>query len=582
MQPDATGEEIALLEKMEQWATAQEARPDAKATELISYLTAVCKPDGRHWTNERVVVFTEYRDTEIWLAGLLGQEGLAGNGLKMLDGTTPADDREQIRLAFQADPTEHPVRILLATDAASEGIDLQNHCHRLVNYDIPFNPNKLEQRIGRIDRYGQTQTPDIRHFVGAGWGHAVDSYEADLEFLARVATKVARMEEDLGSVNAVLADAVQRRMLGEAVAQDIDKAGRKTTQLPTESNVGEQVRRLRRNLDETVAELGITPGAVKRVVDTALQLARQQPLRPHIDDKLLVDGLYAVPPLTGSWQRAAAGLTAKLQRDGEEPRQLPITFDPTVGKPTDDVVLAHLGHPLVAMSTRLLRAAVSNGDIGLHRVTAVVSDDPALEDVLVGAYSRFVLVGADGVRLHEEVLYAGGWAPEPGRFRRLENLTTLGGILTRALTSGTLASPTVQSRLVERWPRNVEGLRAAIDWRTATRRESLERKLAQRREAEQARIVANLDQFAATLRDALAVDNAEAEDALFSRAEASRSRDELAQFRRDRQSWQQRLDRLAVERDREVAAIEARYRDPQQHSFPVAVIFVVPRREATR
>ena len=51
------------------------------------------------------------------------------------------------------------MRILLATDAAGEGIDLQHHCHRLVNFDIPFNPNRLEQRIGRIDRYGQTRTP---------------------------------------------------------------------------------------------------------------------------------------------------------------------------------------------------------------------------------------------------------------------------------------------------------------------------------------------------------------------------------------------------------------------------------------
>jgi len=66
---------------------------------------------------------------------------------------------------------------------------------------------------------------------------------------------------------------------------------------------------------------------------------------------------------------------------------------------------------------------VSNDDVGLRRITAIVSDNPAIEDVLVGAYSRFVLVGADGVRLHEEVLYAGGWAPENGRFRRLENLT---------------------------------------------------------------------------------------------------------------------------------------------------------------
>ncbi|HZO66584.1 MAG TPA: DISARM system SNF2-like helicase DrmD [Kribbellaceae bacterium] len=582
MQPDATTEEIALLERMERWALAHEAQPDAKARALLEYLQAICRPDRTHWTNERVVVFTEYRDTQRWLAELLRQEGLAGQALAQLHGGLATDEREQLRLAFQADPTEHPVRILLATDAASEGIDLQKHCHRLVNYDIPFNPNKLEQRIGRIDRYGQTQTPDVRHFVGTGWGHAVDSYEADLEFLSRVAIKVARMEEDLGSVNAVLAEAVLRRMLGETVESDVDTAGRAASELPAESNVGEQVRQLRRNLDETVAELGMTPSAVKRVVDTALDLARQQPLRKHIDDRYLVDGLFTVPPLTGSWQRATAGLTEKLQRDDEPPRQLPVTFDPSVAKGRDEVILAHLGHPLVAMSTRLLRAAVSNSDIGLHRVAAVVSDDPALEDVLVGAYSRFVLVGADGVRLHEEVLYAGGWAPEQGRFRRLENLGTLKGILDRALSGGTPASGTVQSRLAARWPRVVDGLLAAIDWRTATRQESLGRKLTQRRDAEQARIIANLEQFAATLRGALATDDADAEDALFSRAEVAKSKDELAQFRRDRQSWDQRLRGLAAERDRELEAIATRYRDPQPHSFPVAVIFVVPRQEATR
>ncbi|HZM84907.1 MAG TPA: DISARM system SNF2-like helicase DrmD [Candidatus Limnocylindrales bacterium] len=582
MQPDATGEEIALLERMERWALAHEAQPDAKARALITYLQAVCQPDGTHWTNERVVVFTEYRDTQLWLAELLRQEGLAGKALAQLHGGIDTEDREQLRLAFQADPTESPVRILLATDAASEGIDLQRHCHRLVNYDIPFNPNKLEQRIGRIDRYGQTQTPDVRHFVGTGWGRAVDSYEADLEFLSRVATKVARMEEDLGKVNAVLAAAVQRRMLGEVVESDVDTAGGPEPDLPAESNVGEQARQLRKNLDETVAELDITPAAVKRVVDTALELARQQPLRRHIDDKHLVDGLFMVPPLTGSWQRATAGLTEKLQRDDEPPRQLPITFDSEVAKGRDGIVLAHLGHPLVAMSTRLLRAAVSNSDIGLHRVTAVVSDDPALEDVLVGAFSRFVLVGADGVRLHEEVLYAGGWAPEQGRFRRLENLGTLKGILDRALATGIPASAPVQNRLVARWPRVVDGLLAAIEWRSSTRQESLERKLIQRRDAEQARITANLEQFAATLRGELAKDDAEAENALFSRAEAGKTKEELAQFRRDRQSWRDRLDGLTAERDRELEAIADRYRDPKPHSFPVAVIFVVPRREATR
>ncbi len=602
MQPDATDDEIALLERMEAWAREHEARADAKATELLNYLTAVCRPDGTLWTNERVVVFTEYRDTQLWLADLMRQHGLGGDRVALLFGGMATDEREQLRLAFQTDPTEHPVRILLATDAASEGIDLQKHCHRLVNYDIPFNPNKLEQRIGRIDRYGQTQPPEVRHFIGTGWGHAVDTYEADLEFLARVAVKVARMEEDLGSVNAVLADAVQRTMLGERVDPDmVERAGatrpRGATRsggagggarsagpdLPAESNVRDQVRRLRDNVDETVRTLGITPPAVKRVVETALSLARQQPLRPHVDDKHLVDGLFAVPPLTGYWQRATAGLTEKLRRGDEPPRQRPITFDPaTVKGRDDDIVLAHLGHPLVAMSTELLRAAVSNREVGLHRVCAVVSDDPALEETLVGAYSRFVLVGADGVRLHEEVIHAGGWAPEGGRFRRLENLTVLGGLLDRGLSTGVPAADLVRRRLADRWERISPGLTNAIEWRAQTRQESLRRTLGQREEAERNRLATNLDLFAATLRGALEVDQDEAEDALFSLAEVSKSRDELAQFRRDRESWRARLDGLPAERDRELAAIADRYRDPAMHLFTVAVVFVVPKREATR
>ena len=579
----STATEIELLRRMERWALAHEAEPDAKARELLTYLTAVCRPDGEHWTNERVVVFTEYRDTQRWLAGLLRGDGIDAPQLALLHGGVPADEREQLRLAFQTDPTEHPVRILLATDAASEGIDLQRHCHRLVNYDIPFNPNRLEQRIGRIDRYGQEQSPDVRHFVGTGWNTAVDSYEADLEFLSRVAEKVSRMEADLGSVNAVLADAVQRRMLGEIADFDVTGADTGTgPDLPVDTDVPRQVRRLRESLDRTVDDLGITPPAVHRVVGTALELARQQPLRPHVDEREYAEGFYEVPTLTGSWERAAAGLTEKLESDDRVPRQLPVTFDAAEAAGRDDVVLAHLNHPLVAMSTRLLRAAVSNPDVGLNRVTAVVSDDPALEDVLAVAFTRFVLVGADGVRLHEEVLHAGGWVPEQGRFRRWENLGALGTAVARGLESGTPASGLVRERLAGRWPRVRDGLVNAIDWRADTRQASLARVLAERRQEEIDRTVEGLDRFAHVLRSALDAPEAEAENALFSTVEVTKSAEELAQYRRDRRQWAERLEQLDGERERELAAIEARYADPTPHRFPVAVVFVVPTREARR
>ncbi|MBG0564941.1 DISARM system SNF2-like helicase DrmD [Actinoplanes aureus] len=552
----AADDEESLLERMLTWAQAQQARPDAKAAKLIDYLKSVCKPDGRHWTNERVLVFTEYRDTQSWLADLLRRDGLAGPAVATLHGGTPTGEREQLRLAFQADPAEHPVRILLATDAASEGVDLQNHCHRLVNYDIPFNPNKLEQRIGRVDRYGQTTAPDIRHFVGTG-------FAGDLEFLSRIATKIAAMEADLGAVNAVISEAVRRRMAGERVSLDLDEVGRKVRaeELPTEPDTREQVRRLRADLDRTVEELGISPPRVKRVVDTALELARQRKLRPHTDDKHLVEGLYTVPPLTGS---------------------RPITFDAEVIKGRDGIVLAHLNHPLVAMSTRLLRASVSNPDLGLHRVTAVVSDDPDVEDVLVGAYSRFVLVGAGGVRLHEEILCSGGWVPDRGRFRRVENPSTLGGILDHALTRGVPATDVVRSRVAGRWERIAGDLGAAVKWAAGIREEVLHRRLEQRRQAERDRVNHDFDQFEAGLRRAIDADGPQAEATLFRRAEASRRTDELAQYRRDRTRRTERLSGLAGDRERELDAVGARYRKPVAHTVPVAVVFVVPQREASR
>lgn len=262
-----------------------------------------------------------------------------------------------------------------------------------------------------------------------------------------------------------------------------------------------------------------------------------------------------------------------------------MTFDQETARDRDDVVLAHLNHPLVAMSTRLLRAAVSNDRVGLDRVTAVVSDDPELEDVLVGAYSRFVLVGADGVRLHEEVLEAGGWAPAEGRFRRLENLGTLRGILDRALTGGRPLPEPVWHRIAQRWPRIGDGLRNAVERRKQTRQESLRKGLEQREQAERDRITAVIDHFAASLRDALAEGSGDAEDALFSTAdvrETNQTREEREQYRKDRANWERRLAGLDAERDRELDAIAARYSRQEPHSFPVAVVFVVPQREAIR
>ncbi|SFD72914.1 DISARM system SNF2-like helicase DrmD [Streptomyces aidingensis] len=598
--PEASGEEAELLERMARWGQAHQASPDAKAKQLISTLRATCLP-GREWTNERVVVFTEYRDTQDWLLTLLQQEGLAQDGRVLtLHGGKNAEEREQIRLAFQepAHSPEGKVRILLATDAASEGIDLQDHCRYLINYDIPFNPNKLEQRIGRIDRYGQRHRPQIMHFVGASWDKArTDVYEADLEFLARIARKVAQMEEDLGEVNAVLAEKVQLRMTGQIGDYDIEHArtkklkGRPTGgKVDAEQNVTEQVRRLSAQLTQTTDELGLTPDRVARVVNTALTLARQQPLVPCLDENPrseddFREGLFAVPPLTGSWERATRGLPDRIR-----PEVLrPVTFDPKAAAGRPDIVLTHLNHPLVAMSTQLLRAAVWNADsVDLRRVTAVVSDDPALETTFVGAYARFVLVGTDGQRLHEEILHAGGWLGENGWQRRLRGVEAVGSILDRALTRGRPAKDRMIHRLRQSWPKTYEGLTQSIEARGKERKASLMDRLAERRADEEKRINVTLDRLERTLRtrlgetspaDGPASPAAGMTDTLFG-LDDLKDPDERRQLTEDRKRWRARLDGLEDERKRELAAIAARYRDPQDHLFPVAVVFVIPAKEA--
>src|SRR5260370_41058355 len=198
---------------MRTWVGHARHRPDSKAQKLIDWLHTTLKPN-RQWSNERVIIFTEYRATQNWLYGLLAREGFAEKGpdgekrLLTLYGGMDTREREAIKPAFQADPAQASVRILLATDAASEGIDLQNHDSRLIHYEIPWNPNRLEQRNGRIDRHGQ-RAPEVNiyHFVSSKFRDApmggdlnVGELEDDLGFLMRAVRKVESIRKDLGQV----------------------------------------------------------------------------------------------------------------------------------------------------------------------------------------------------------------------------------------------------------------------------------------------------------------------------------------------------------------------------------------------
>ena len=422
-----------LLDRMRRWADDARGRPDSKTRALLTWLREHLRPGGV-WNDERVIIFTEYRDTQRWLGEILAGEGFTRDGrLLTLNGGMQAEDRERIKAAFQADPTVAPVRILLATDAASEGIDLQNHCSRLIHVEIPWNPNRLEQRNGRVDRHGQrAATVDIFHFVGAGWragrgGAAPGELASDLEFLWRAAQKVDQSREDLGKVGPVIASQVEEAMLGRRRLLDTATAEREAEparrSLTFERRLREQLADLREQLQESKRELRLTPDNVETVVAIALQLAGQPPLREAAVPGLWPDETgrrrhspaFHLPALTGSWAACTDGLahphTGVIR---------PIVFDHDLADGRDDVVLAHLQHRLVQMALRLLRAEVwaPEGQRKMHRVAARLIPSDAFEHPVLLGHARLLMLGGDHQRLHEELIVTGGLLRE-GRFARL-------------------------------------------------------------------------------------------------------------------------------------------------------------------
>ncbi len=162
-------EEIARLKELaDQAKRVEEAGQEAKLARLKAILKEqefFDKPD------QRLLIFTEFRDTLDYLAGNKTQ-GIPGKlrdwGFRVgvIHGGMKAGSRDEpgTRLYSEQQFKDGAIQILVATEAAGEGINLQS-CHILFNYDIPWNPNRLEQRMGRIHRYGQTHDCLIFNFV---------------------------------------------------------------------------------------------------------------------------------------------------------------------------------------------------------------------------------------------------------------------------------------------------------------------------------------------------------------------------------------------------------------------------------
>jgi hypothetical protein len=349
--------------------TAQNPVVDARFDRLILLIEKLLRSKGSWRDDERLVVFTEYKTTLDYVIRRLRGHYDPERILTLFGGMDEVE-RDLIKNAFN-DPT-HEVRILLATDAAAEGLNLQRTARYMLHFDCPWNPSKLEQRNGRIDRHGQARDVTVHHFVS--------DQDQDLRFLAHVISKAHDIREDLGSANELFDEAAHRRLVeGEGVASvqaDLDlrldaARGRAAIDADDSTDTGEEGRAAGDQLQSLAAELDLDPYSLRDTLEAAMAIRIG---RPQLDC-MAADGTCKVihPSLAGWSELIDESLRRNSSRGSRGPvARLAFSPEPFLEEvggrlvfcPRPDVFLMHLSHPMLqqAMSALTRRRYPGAGD----------------------------------------------------------------------------------------------------------------------------------------------------------------------------------------------------------------------------
>lgn len=219
--------DLALLTELKALAKKVQAAQFSKLHRLISMLKEIGfdKPGN----SERIVIFSERIDTLAVLQEVLKRElSLKTDQIQVFHGTL--DDQKQQGLVESFGTESTPLRILLASDAASEGINLHYYCHRMIHFDLPWSLITLEQRNGRIDRFGQTKTPEIIYLLTIPND---DELKGDLRVLERLIEKEDAAHKNLGDV-AWLMSLHSAEKEEECIARGIEDGEAPETIIPDE------------------------------------------------------------------------------------------------------------------------------------------------------------------------------------------------------------------------------------------------------------------------------------------------------------------------------------------------------------
>jgi ERCC4-related helicase len=603
-----TTEERVLLEEMTRVAQAARHQPDARFVKLADWIRANLCPDagkaGARWLDRRVLIFTEYADTKTWLLrqleSLLAGSERASERVRAFHGGLPEEARDELQRAFNADPTRHPLRILVATDAAREGLNLQNHCADLFHFDVPWNPSRMEQRNGRLDRRLQ-KAPVVtcRYFVLA-------QRPEDL-VLRKLVEKTEVIRRDLGSMSPVIDQKLARLLERGIMRAEVDQLALEIDAVGAEAPVVvaaelEVVRRRRTALAQQLAELdallqrardwiSFDEVHFRDALSASLELMGAPALaavNPEGAATVPARAAFALPALDrlpgadASWSatldavRPARPRAEKVAEWRRKSPILPVIFR-DAGCVDADHVHLHLEHRVVQ---RLLGRFVAQG-FRQHELSraCVLRTEDALPKIV--ALARLSLFGPYASRLHDEVVAVAAEWSDPdlrgrGKLRPLK-LRDTADVLTEL--EHAFATPHlrevpdgVNDLLQAAGARDLAELVPHLDGRAEQLAAQARKKLAERavREADEMRAVID-GQRAQIVRQRDLFD-AQAPNL----GQLVLPSLELQQVKGEREYWKQRLDELEGEIVTEPERVKALYEVKTVRVEPAGLVYLWP------
>ncbi len=366
--------ELVELRELERIARAvRESREDRKWIELAKILQSEEFTGGE--SPRKLIIFTEHKDTLTYLTERIGSLLGRPEAVVAIHGGIRREERRRIQDGFRNDPQ---IQVLVATDAAGEGVNLQR-ANLMVNYDLPWNPNRIEQRFGRIHRIGQKHTCFLWNLV------AYETREGQV--FDRLFQKIEQQKGVYGDqVYDVLGDAVLNRSLQQLLIDAI-RYGENPSVIARMDEVvdGEIGSQLRAVLDERALASEVLQGGGMESIRDEMERARARKLQPGFVSAFF---LAALEQAGGRAARREAGryeLTrvpskvrthervAKAQGPVHD-RYERVTFDKDLVDGPDEKPRAELvapGHPLLAA---LIDMILEEHGHTLHAGTTLVDE----------------------------------------------------------------------------------------------------------------------------------------------------------------------------------------------------------------